>query len=114
MEVLERYGTQEQKDRWLKPLLNGEIRSAYGMTEPNLASSDAKQIGTRAELIGDEWVINGEKYYISGAEGQTMQDHDLHGQNQSQCGTPSATIADFGAVGHAWCKHHRTHDCVWS
>jgi acyl-CoA dehydrogenase len=67
MEVLERVGTPEQKERWLKPLLNGEIRSAYAMTEPGVASSDAKNIATRAELIGDEWVINGEKYYISGA-----------------------------------------------
>ena len=67
MEVLERYATDEQKEKWLKPLLAGEIRSAYGMTEPNLASSDAKQIGTRAVLEGDEWVINGEKFYISGA-----------------------------------------------
>ncbi|HEY2047781.1 MAG TPA: acyl-CoA dehydrogenase family protein [Caulobacteraceae bacterium] len=67
MEVLERVGTPEQKEKWLKPLLNGEIRSCFGMTEPGLASSDAKNIATRAELIGDEWVINGEKYYISGA-----------------------------------------------
>ena len=67
MEVLERVGTPEQKEKWLKPLLAGEIRSCYGMTEPNLASSDAKNIGTRAVLEGDEWVINGEKYYISGA-----------------------------------------------
>jgi acyl-CoA dehydrogenase len=67
MEVLERVGTPEQKEQWLKPLLAGEIRSAYVMTEPNVASSDAKNISTRAELIGDEWVINGEKYYISGA-----------------------------------------------
>jgi acyl-CoA dehydrogenase len=67
MEVLERVGTPEQKEKWLKPLLNGEIRSCFGMTEPNLASSDAKNIGTRAHLEGDEWVINGEKYYISGA-----------------------------------------------
>ncbi len=67
MEVLERVGTPEQKERWLKPLLNGEIRSCFGMTEPNLASSDAKNIDTRAVLDGDEWVINGEKYYISGA-----------------------------------------------
>ncbi len=66
MEVLERVGTPEQKERWLKPLLNGEIRSAYAMTEPDLASSDAKNISCRADLIGDEWVINGEKYYISG------------------------------------------------
>ena len=51
----------------VKPLLNGEIRSAFGMTEPGLASSDAKNIACRAELVGDEWVINGEKYYISGA-----------------------------------------------
>jgi len=67
MEVLERVGTPEQKEQWLKPLLSGEIRSCFGMTEPNLASSDAKNIGCKAELIGDEWVINGEKYYISGA-----------------------------------------------
>jgi acyl-CoA dehydrogenase len=67
MEVLERVGTPEQKERWLKPLLNGEIRSAFAMTEPDLASSDAKNISCRAELVGDEWVINGEKYYISGA-----------------------------------------------
>jgi len=67
MEVLERVGTPEQKEQWLKPLLNGEIRSAYAMTEPDLASSDAKNIACRAELVGDQWVINGEKYYISGA-----------------------------------------------
>ena len=67
MEVLERVGTPEQKKQWLEPLLNGEIRSAYAMTEPNLASSDAKNIGTRAVLDGDQWVIDGEKYYISGA-----------------------------------------------
>ncbi len=67
MEVLERVGTAEQKERWLKPLLNGEIRSAYAMTEPDIPSSDAKNISCEAVLVGDEWVINGEKYYISGA-----------------------------------------------
>jgi acyl-CoA dehydrogenase len=67
MEVLERVGTPEQKERWLKPLLSGEIRSAYAMTEPDRASSDAKNVGMRAVLEGDEWVLNGEKYYISGA-----------------------------------------------
>lgn len=67
MEVLERVGTPEQKEQWLKPLLNGEIRSAFAMTEPDVASSDAKNIGTRAVLENGEWVINGEKYYISGA-----------------------------------------------
>ena len=67
MEVLERVGTEEQKEQWLKPLLAGEIRSAFAMTEPDVASSDAKNIACRAVKDGDEWVINGEKYYISGA-----------------------------------------------
>jgi acyl-CoA dehydrogenase len=67
MEVLERVGTPEQKEKWLKPLLNGDIRSAYAMTEPGVASSDAKNVSMRAILQGDEWVLNGEKYYISGA-----------------------------------------------
>jgi len=67
MEVLERVGTPEQKEQWLKPLLNGEIRSAYVMTEPDVASSDAKQIACSAVRDGDEWVINGEKYWSSGA-----------------------------------------------
>jgi len=67
MEVLERIGTEEQKEKWLKPLLAGEIRSAFAMTEPDVASSDAKNISTSAVLENGEWVINGEKYYISGA-----------------------------------------------
>lgn len=67
MEVLERVGTPEQKEQWLKPLLEGKIRSAFAMTEPGIPSSDAKNVSTRAVLEGDEWVINGEKFYISGA-----------------------------------------------
>tara|TARA_B110000438_G_scaffold32522_1_gene32157 strand:- start:302 stop:1672 length:1371 start_codon:yes stop_codon:yes gene_type:complete len=67
MEVIERVGTPEQKAMWLEPLLRGEIRSAYAMTEPRIMSSDAKQIETSAVRDGDEWVINGEKFYISGA-----------------------------------------------
>ncbi len=67
MEVLERIGTPEQKEQWLKPLLAGKIRSAFAMTEPDMASSDAKNISTSAVLENGEWVINGEKYYISGA-----------------------------------------------
>ena len=67
MEVLAKYGSEEQKKQWLEPLLAGKIRSAFAMTEPNLASSDAKNIATSAVLEGDEWVINGEKFYISGA-----------------------------------------------
>ena len=67
MEVLERVGTPEQKKEWLEPLLRGEIRSAYAMTEPDVASSDAKNVECKAVRDGDEWVITGEKYYISGA-----------------------------------------------
>jgi acyl-CoA dehydrogenase len=67
MEVLERVGTAEQKEKWLKPLLAGTIRSAFAMTEPDQASSDAKNIATRATLVGGEWIINGEKHYITGA-----------------------------------------------
>ncbi len=67
MEVLERYGTEEQKREWLEPLLNAEIRSAYAMSEPGVASSDATNIATSAVLENGEWVINGEKTYISGA-----------------------------------------------
>ena len=67
MEVLERYGSEEQKEEWLEPLLNGEIRSAFAMSEPDVASSDATNISTRGELQDGEWLINGEKTYISGA-----------------------------------------------
>jgi acyl-CoA dehydrogenase len=67
MEVLERYGSEEQKKQWLEPLLEGKIRSAFAMTEPGVASSDATNIATSAVLDGDEWVISGEKHWISGA-----------------------------------------------
>ncbi len=67
MEVLEKYGTEAQKEKWLTPLLNGEIRSCFAMTEPEVACSDATNVSTSAVLDGDEWVINGEKHYASGA-----------------------------------------------
>ena len=66
MEVLHRYGTREQKDQWLKPLMEGEIRSAFLMTEPAVASSDATNIETRMERDGDHYVINGRKWWSSG------------------------------------------------
>lgn len=67
METIARYGSEENRERWLKPLLAGEIRSAFAMTEPEVASSDATNISTRIERDGDEYVINGHKWWISGA-----------------------------------------------
>ena len=67
MEVIERYGSPEQKARWLPDLLAGKARSAYLMTEPGVASSDATNIAMDAKLVGDEWVLNGEKWWSSGA-----------------------------------------------
>ena len=109
MEVLERIGTPEQKERWLKPLLAGEIRSAYVMTEPDLASSDAKNISCQAVRDGDEWVITGEKFFASGAGDprckimivmvQTSPDGPPH-QRQSQILVPidTAGVEIVGAM----------------
>ena len=67
MEVLAEFGTEEQRRHWLRPLLDGTIRSAFAMTEPEVASSDATNIGTRIERDGDDYVVNGHKFYITGA-----------------------------------------------
>ncbi len=68
MELLHLFATPEQRERWLNPLLNGDIRSCFAMTEPDSSSSDATNISTRIELEGDSWVVNGRKWFITGAQ----------------------------------------------
>jgi acyl-CoA dehydrogenase len=90
MEVLHQFATNTQKERWLKPLLDGEIRSSFAMTEPDVASSDATNIALRIERAGDEYVLNGRKWWTSGAlhphcrvmivMGKTRTDGPRHGQ----------------------------------
>jgi len=105
MEVLYQFGNDEQKERWLRPLLDGEIRSAFGMTEPDVASSDATNIQLSIERDGDEYVLNGRKWWASNAlhpncrimivMGKTQTDGPIHKQ-QSQIlvpiDTPGVTI----------------------
>jgi acyl-CoA dehydrogenase len=101
MEVLARYGTPEQQQRWLQPLLDGTIRSAFAMTEPDVASSDATNVQMRIVREGDEYVINGRKWWTSGAPdprckilvvmGQTAPDNpDIH-RRQSMILVPMDT-----------------------
>ena len=100
METIARYGSNENTARWLKPLLEGEIHSAFAMTEPDVASSDATNIATRIERQGDEYVINGHKWWISGAAdprcaiyitmGKTDPDAPRHSQ-QSMVLVPADT-----------------------
>ncbi|MFT7185986.1 MAG: acyl-CoA dehydrogenase [Pseudohongiellaceae bacterium] len=102
MEVLVRYGTDAQKEKWLKPLLAGEIRSAFAMTEPDVASCDATNIETRIARDGNEYVINGRKWYISGAcdprceilivMGKTDPDNENRHLQQSQVLVPIKTL----------------------
>jgi len=94
MEVLVRYGSKEQQDQWLKPLLNGEIRSAFGMTEPGVASSDATNMEAKAELVDGQWVINGEKWWTSGA------------------GDPRCKIIIFMCVTNPENDRHRRHSMI--
>src|ERR1700737_452167 len=105
MEVLHQFATPEQKDRWLTPLLEGEIRSSFIMTEPDVASSDATNIQLRIERDGDDYVLNGRKWWVSGAlhphcrilivMGKTDADRPSH-QQQSMVlvplDTPGVTI----------------------
>jgi acyl-CoA dehydrogenase len=88
MEVLAMFGTPDQQERWLKPLLAGEIRSAFCMTEPAVASSDATNITTRIERDGDEYVINGRKWWSSGAMNPRCEIFILMGKTDAGEGSP--------------------------
>jgi acyl-CoA dehydrogenase len=114
MELLSMFATPEQKERWLKPLMEGEIRSAYVMTEPLVASSDASNIETTIVRDGDEWVLNGRKWWISGANrdrcelfiimGITDPDGDRHARHSMILvpkDTPGITIErDLSVMGY--------------
>ena len=80
MEVIAKYGTNEQKEKWLRPLMNGEIRSAFLMTEPEVASSDATNIETSIVREGDEYVINGRKWWSSGGMNSSTKIYILMGK----------------------------------
>ncbi len=123
MEVLMNFGTEAQKDRWLTPLLNGEIRSSYAMTEPQVASSDATNIELRIERDANEWVLNGRKWFITGAMyertkifivmGKSDPDNPNRHQQQTQVLVPKGTAGleiirplttlgyDDAPIGHA-------------
>lgn len=123
MEVFMKYGTQAQQEQWLRPLLNGDIRSSYAMTEPQVASSDATNIELSIRKEGDEWVLNGRKWFITGAMyercgifivmGKSDPDNPNRHRQQSQVlvpkGTPGLEIIrplttlgyDDAPIGHA-------------
>tara|TARA_R110000868_G_scaffold80881_6_gene229331 strand:- start:3835 stop:5079 length:1245 start_codon:yes stop_codon:yes gene_type:complete len=124
MEVIERYGSTAQKERWLADLLEGKKRSAYLMTEPDVASSDATNIAFSAVLEGDEWILNGEKYWASGAgdprcavyvlmartEGEDAGRHGRHSQFLVDAATPGIELLrPMTVFGHDDAPHGHMH-----
>ena len=124
MEVFERYGTPAMKEQWLAPLLEGEIRSAYLMTEPDVASSDATNISMRCHRDGDEYVLNGEKYWASGAgdprckvyivmvrtAGEEAPKHQRHSMIVVDAATPGIEILrPMHVFGHDDAPHGHMH-----
>jgi acyl-CoA dehydrogenase len=119
-EILHMFGTEKQKERWLFPLVAGEIRSFFSMTEPEVSGSDPTTLQTRAARDGDEWVIDGHKWFSSGAEGAafgivmavTDPDADPH-RRASQIIVPADTpgveivrpVSVFGHEGRGWTTH---------
>jgi acyl-CoA dehydrogenase len=109
METIERYGTEAQKDEWLEPLLQGKIRSAFLMTEPAVASSDATNIQTRIKLEGDHYVINGTKWWSSGAGDPRCKVYILMGKtspdNPSRHSQQSMILVPAGLPGIRIVRH---------
>jgi acyl-CoA dehydrogenase len=119
-EILYLFGTEEQKERWLRPLVAGEIRSFFSMTEPEVSGSDPTTLRTRAARDGEEWVIDGHKWFSSGAEGAafgivmavTDTDAEPH-RRASQIIVPADTpgveivrpVSVFGHEGRGWTTH---------
>ena len=109
MELLADFGSEQQQARWLKPLLDGEIRSAFCMTEPDVASSDATNIATRIERDGDTYVINGRKWWSSGAMDPRCEILIVMGKTDPARGPAPAAVDDPGAAGHAGRGHQARH-----
>ena len=94
MEVLAEFGSPEQQERWLRPLLDGEIRSAFCMTEPGVASSDASNIATTIARDGDSYVINGRKWWSSGAMSSDCKILIVMGVTAGATGQPPQALHD--------------------
>ena len=113
MEVLERYGNDEHKDEWLKPLLDGTIRSAFAMTEPAVASSDATNIETSIEKSGNGYTINGRKFYISGAGDPRCKILIVMGKTDPEADRHQQQSDDPGAHGHTRRQGGPPHARFW-
>ena len=101
MEILNAYASDEVRRRWLAPLLEGEIRSAFSMTEPDVASSDATNIGLRMERRGDSYVLNGRKWFSSGAGRDRCEVLIVMARSNPDAPRPPPAVDDRGAQGHA-------------
>ena len=106
MEVLHRYGTREQKEEWLRPLMDGEIRSAFLMTEPDVASSDATNIRCSIELRGNEYVDQRPQMVVERGGRPALQGRDPDGQDRPFGRDPQAAVDDPGAARRAGNHRH--------